>query len=376
MTDLNVAALIPAAGKSSRMKAFKPLLEIGGQTLAERVVNLFENAGISNILTVVGHGCDELSPVLDRTGSDWVFNPDYRDGMFTSIQRGLRELRGSCDAFFVLPADIPLVRSLTVRQMMKAFKDRSSLICHPQFGSGRGHPPIIDSSLINEILAYDGQGGMRAFLQKYSNRADDIPVADAFIRMDVDTEEDLALLRKAFERYTIPSPDECHVMLEHYFDVSPAVQKHSRTVAGVARRLGAALSASGSSLDLDLLTAAGLLHDVCKGQEDHARQAAAWLQGNGFPEVAAVVAVHTDILWKEGDRVDESALMHLADKIVQGDRIVTLAERKAGALRKYGADETVRQRITARFEAAEKIQAAVEETAGLSFIRILGSSGK
>ena len=167
-------------------------------------------------------------------------------------------------------------------------------------------------------------------------------------------------------------------MLEHYFDVSPAVQKHSRTVAGVARRLGAALSASGRSLDLDLdlLTAAGLLHDVCKGQEDHARQAAAWLQGNGFPEVAAVVAVHTDILWKEGDRVDERALVYLADRIVEEEQIVTLAERKAGALRKYGADETVRQRITARFEAAEKIQAAVEETAGLSFIRILGPSGK
>ena len=371
MPDLKVGALIPAAGLSSRMKAFKPLLEIGGQTLAERAVNLFQSAGINDIVTVVGHRHDELIPVLERTASRWVFNPDHRGGMFTSIVKGLETLRGSCDAFFVLPVDIPLVRTGTVQRLMEAFRNRSCLICHPWFPSRRGHPPIIDGCLINEMLAYGGQGGMRAFLQKYSDRADDIPVADAHIHMDVDTEEDLDLRRKAFERYSIPSADECLVMLEHYFDVPPDVQKHCRAVAGVARRLGAALIAGGRSLDLDLLTASGLLHDICKGREDHAARAAGALIEAGFPEVAEVVAGHMDLQTAEVGTMDERALLYLSDKIVQEDRVVTLEERRAAMMGKHGHDTSARERITERLDAALRIQSQVETALGRTLEGIL-----
>jgi CTP:molybdopterin cytidylyltransferase MocA/HD superfamily phosphodiesterase len=374
MTDPSIAALIPAAGLSSRMEAFKPLIEVGGQTLVERVVNLFESAGISDIVTVVGHRSDELIPVLERTASRWVFNPDHSGGMFTSIRKGLEILRGSCDAFFVLPVDIPLVRSLTVRQLMRAFQKRSSLICHPRFGSGRGHPPLIDSCLINEMLDYGGQGGMRAFLKKHADRADDIPVADAHIHMDLDTEEDLALLQKAFQRYTIPSPDECLVMLEHYFDVSSAVQKHCRAVAGVARRLGAALIDGGRSLDLDLLTASGLLHDICKGREDHAARAADALREAGFPGVAEVVAGHMDLQGKVGDTMDERALLYLSDKIVQEDRVVTLDERRADLMGKHGQNTSARERITERLDTAQRIQYQIEAAVGMSLERLLRDS--
>ena len=217
---------------------------------------------------------------------------------------------------------------------------------------------------------------MKGFLQRYKARSVEVPVADAWIRRDVDTDEDLTALRRDFERYTIPAQEECGVMLEHYLAVPEAVQDHSRAVARVAARLGEALNSAGANLDLDLIEAAGLLHDVFKGHKDHAGRGAAWLEGNGFPEVAAIVAEHTDILWEEGDQVDERALVYLTDKILGGERVLTLAHRREAALKKYGQIKAARRNIEARFDKAEKIKAAVERITGLSLTKILGSSGK
>jgi hypothetical protein len=127
---------------------------------------------------------------------------------------------------------------------------------------------------------------------------------------------------------------------------------------------------------MDILTASGLLHDCFKGHEDHAGRAAAWLLENGYPEVAAVVAEHTDIQWREGDPVDERALVYLADKVLTGERLLSLAERRESALAKYGHEESVRRSIDERFDAAEKIRAAVEKITGLSWAKILGGADK
>ena len=374
MAEPVFAALIPAAGLSSRMGAPKPLIEIGGQTLVERVVNLFHAAGVHEVVTVTGHRSDELVSVLERTSCRVTINPDYQEGMFSSIQVGVRELRGRCDAFFVLPVDIPLVRPMTIRHLMERFGDRSALVYHPAAGSRRGHPPLIDSSLTEELLAWQGTGGLKVFLENYADRSVDVPVADAWIRRDVDTDEELTCLRRDFERYTIPTPEECGVMLDHYLKVPEEIRAHSLAVAGVAARLGGALNAAAGHLDLDLLHASALLHDAFKGVKDHAGRGAAWLEGNGFPEVAAIVAEHMDTVWKEGDGVDERALVYLADRIVEGERVVTLAERREAALLKYGADETVRRNITARFDTAERIQSAVEKITGLSFKSLFHNS--
>ena len=371
MAEATFGALIPAAGLSSRMEGFKPLLKIGGQTLIQRVVDLFETAGVREVVVVAGHRGDEIIPVLEGTSCRAVINPDYRGEMLTSVQAGARELQGRCHAFFVLPMDIPLVRTMTILRLTERFVDRSALVCHPAGIEGRGHPPLIDSSLIEELLAFTGTGGLKGFLQRYKARSVEVPVADAWIRRDVDTDEDLTALRRDFERYTIPAPEECGVILEHYLAVPEAVQDHSRAVAGVALRLAGALNAAGEHLDLGLLNASALLHDILKGKKKHSERGAAWLKENGFPEVAAIVAEHTDILLKERNGVDEKALVYLADKILGGERVLTLAHRREAALKKYGHEEAARLAIEARFDAAAKIQSMVEKITGLSLDSIL-----
>lgn len=195
-------ALILAAGFSSRMEDFKPLLEIGGKSLIENAITLFKNSGIDEIVTVVGYRSADLIPVVAAHCSHYVINGNYQDGMFSSIQQGVKKLKNACDAFYLLPVDIPFVSSATIKQLLDEFyKSSDTLVCYPQFRAGRGHPPLIDSCLGDEILACEGKGGMREFLRKYEDQAVAVPVDDPFILMDIDTREDLSRLKKELQKH-------------------------------------------------------------------------------------------------------------------------------------------------------------------------------
>ena len=197
MNKDNISAIILAAGFSTRMEEFKPLIRIGEKTFAEHAIGLFKRAGIGDVVTVVGHLSEKLIPVVKAASSRYVINDNYDNGMYSSIQTGVKALRHSCDAFFLLPVDIPFVLPTTIRQLSNAFcKNSLSMVCYPQFQSRRGHPPLINSKLIDEILSYSGQGGLREFLRRHENQVVSIPVEDPFIRLDADTPKDLSLLRE------------------------------------------------------------------------------------------------------------------------------------------------------------------------------------
>lgn len=165
--------------------------------MIENGIRLFNNSGVERIVTVIGYRAEALVPVLKASSSRYVINEEYQDGMFSSILKGVVELKEECDGFFLLPVDIPYVRPTTIRKLIERFNaDPSLLVCYPEFEARRGHPPLIASSLIDQIVAYSGEGGMRGFLQGYASRATSVPVADPFIRMDVDTEEDVVNLKK------------------------------------------------------------------------------------------------------------------------------------------------------------------------------------
>ncbi|MDJ0804633.1 MAG: nucleotidyltransferase family protein [Desulfobacterales bacterium] len=191
------SAIILAAGFSSRMAEFKPLIRIGEKSFVEHAIALFRTAGIEDIVTVLGHRAPEVAPVVQRAASRGVINANYADGMYSSIKTGLKAIQPSCDAFFLLPVDIPLVRPSTVRQLAVAFaKHPAPSVCYPLFQSTRGHPPLINGELVGAILSYDGDGGLRAFLRRHEEQSIAIPVDDPFIRLDADTPEDLLRLKE------------------------------------------------------------------------------------------------------------------------------------------------------------------------------------
>ncbi|MBF0549149.1 MAG: nucleotidyltransferase family protein [Deltaproteobacteria bacterium] len=184
-----IAALILAAGYSSRMGALKPLLPLGQSTALEEGVRRFRRAGIADIRVVTGHRAGEIAPVLDRLGVRQVFNPEYDKGMFSSIRAGLGTFGPDTEAFFLLPVDIPLIRPGTIAALVQAHSRHQVDVIYPCFEGRRGHPPLISMSCVAD-LPPDQAGGLRAFLAQHDGPVLDLEVLDEFILNDFDTPED------------------------------------------------------------------------------------------------------------------------------------------------------------------------------------------
>lgn len=194
-------AVIPAAGLSSRMGAFKPLLPFGGRTVIEAAVSSVMPF-VATAVAVVGYRGDELSEALSgRFGERLtiVENPDYAaTDMLRSVQLGLKAL-GECDAFFLLPADMPLIAPTVYEALMGAY-DASCDVIYPAFDGRRGHPPLIASSLIPAILSFEGDGGLRAILSNCNTKT--VAISDSGILTDLDTPKDYEKSRLSINRKT------------------------------------------------------------------------------------------------------------------------------------------------------------------------------
>ena len=103
---------------------------------------------------------------------------------------------------------------------------------------------------------------------QHEDNAAETETWDRNVLFDVDTPSDYDELRTRWEKYDIPTPEECEILLKSKA-VSEKVIRHCRAVTKVADALGQALIRSGESLDPDLIHAAALLHDIAKGQRDH-----------------------------------------------------------------------------------------------------------
>ena len=195
MNPSSFAAVILAAGRSSRMGRFKPLLQIEGQTLISRTVSIFRQNRIEDIIVVTGHRAPELQAALANESVRIARNELYDRGMFSSVQVGIRHLPPGCAAFFVLPVDVASVQPATVGRLIETFARHPGRVCHPCVGSRRGHPPLIPAGLAKEILEADGQGGLRRVLQRREDVALNVNVVDPGILLDINTPEDLVRLK-------------------------------------------------------------------------------------------------------------------------------------------------------------------------------------
>jgi putative nucleotidyltransferase with HDIG domain len=364
--DDKVSALILAAGYSKRMGVLKPTLKIGDKTLLERVVRLFRDVGIEDVIVVVGHAADQTIPIAQSCKARVVMNGQFELGMFSSIQAGVNALSPACDAFFVLPVDIPLVRPQTILDLLEHYHRNGSKIILPVFLGKKGHPPLVSACYRNEILAYSGDGGLRAVLANHEAEASQVHVADEMILLDLDTPADYEALLERFHRYDVPTPRELNTLLLHKFRVHRETLQHSKVVAGVALRLAAALIRHGARLDMELILAAAMLHDIAKGRVDHAFVGAEMISEIGFSSVARVVAAHTNITVQNSDPVDEREVVYLADKLVQGYVVTFLQDRFEEAVRKYRDDPVAYRFILDRFDRAEMIRRRFEAILGVS----------
>lgn len=195
-----ISAVIIAAGFSSRMHAFKPLLKLGDQTILERVITTFMQAGIKDIVVVLGYKQELLIPIVLKLNQKYVINESYTEGMFTSIQTGVRALDIDSQGFFMLPVDLPLVQVTTICQMVDFFLIRPLDVLHPTTAGRKGHPPLISHKLYQMILENTDSGGLKALLNLEQNNVGYLDVGDPWILEDMDTEEDYRRLERIFSQ--------------------------------------------------------------------------------------------------------------------------------------------------------------------------------
>jgi CTP:molybdopterin cytidylyltransferase MocA len=362
------AAIILAAGFSSRMGAFKPLLHLGEETALEKSVHMFRRAGIAHLQVIIGHQAEHLIPRLEHLDVAWMANPRYREGMFTSVQCAMKSLPEQVKAFFLQPVDMPLVRHQTLETLRRAWHATGRGIIHPVFWGKRGHPPLISTRYREIILQSRGEGGLKALLLPYAEDILEIEVPDEHCVLDMDTPQDYAYLRHRWEHYTIPSHRECEHLLAHRFEVPAQIAEHCRQVGRVAVTLADELARVGVRFDRELLRAACLLHDCCRDQSDHAVAGANALRQLGFGQVGTLVESHMDIVPLPGSEPSLQEVLYLADKLVAGRRVVSLEERFAPTLARFATQpsvlEAVRRRLAAAICIRDKCEAAFNRSVG------------
>lgn len=199
----DTAAIVLSAGFSSRMGEFKPLMKIGDNTLLERAVKLFREAGIKEIIVVTGYRAGEVSQHIAPLNVRQIVNDRFAEGMYSSITAGLAGLDPQrWKAFFLLPTDIPLVKPSTVIELLQARKETGRKIIYPVFRARRGHPPLISTCYRNHILASTGVGGLKAVLAEFEQDALDVVTRDENVLLDMNTAADY---EKLLSRWRVQS---------------------------------------------------------------------------------------------------------------------------------------------------------------------------
>ena len=188
---MQIGALIVAAGMSSRMGQFKPMLSIGSISVAQRVVATLSQAGVSRIVMVTGYNATILERHLSGNGIIFLRNKNYETTqMFDSVKIGLRYLQDKCDKVLFTPVDVPLFTARTVRTILDS---GAELVC-PMCQGKQGHPILISSRLIPEILNDCGEQGLKGAMDRCSAGLLRIDVEDPGTIHDADTPEDFSTL--------------------------------------------------------------------------------------------------------------------------------------------------------------------------------------
>lgn len=391
------AAVLLAAGASSRMGRPKPLLPVGQTTALERVVEALSQAGIKEVVLVTRSDSPDVAALARKLALRQVQNAQPDKGMLSSAALGAQALSETVEAFFVWPLDCALVRSWVLEKLLAAFFTSSPrpAAVRPCCLGRHGHPPLLAgelrtplASLVqeNDFAAGYNLPDFRAFLARYAGSTIDVETQDASILMDMDTPEDHARLQRfacwidkstpsgqSTSSLSTPSPssaipssagpsfaslsEEDCLYLHRLVRTPEEITRHCQTVARVGTALADSLVAQGIRLDQALIKSACLLHDFAKHKPQHAQAAANVLYNLGLNALAQIVESHMVLheLAQVTPPCIEAEVVFLADMLVVGDRVVTLNEKVEQARVTHCAFPHASDRITRRIDWARQI---------------------
>jgi molybdenum cofactor cytidylyltransferase len=191
-----IAAVILAAGTSSRMGSAKALLayplEDGGETsFAEHLVDVFDRAGAAPVVVVLGHDADRVRAAIDGRRARTVDNPRYREGMLSSIRAGIGALDDpAIEGALVCPVDHPDVAPSLVELLVRRFEETRAPVVLPVASGRRGHPVLFSRAVFRELLEAPDGVGARQVVWDHEKDLLEVRVSQPGVRVDLDRPEE------------------------------------------------------------------------------------------------------------------------------------------------------------------------------------------
>src|SRR5262249_17095621 len=165
----------------------------GSDTFLTRIVRTFRDAGVDDLIVVVGHDADAIARSFAASGlpARFVINREYDRGQLSSLIAGLNAIdRPGVTAVLVTLVDVPLVSAATVRAVVDRYRASRAPIVRPTSGARHGHPLLIDRSLFDELRRADPAEGPKPVVRRHASPAGDLAITDEGGFTDIDTEED------------------------------------------------------------------------------------------------------------------------------------------------------------------------------------------
>jgi molybdenum cofactor cytidylyltransferase len=196
-----VAAVVLAAGRSTRMRGPNKLLaEIDGRALVRIAADEALASGASPVIVVTGYQGGAVEKSLTGLPVRIARNPEFANGLATSLKAGISALPGDVDAVIVCLGDMPCVDAQLMRQLIAAFApDRGALVVVPTFQGKRGNPVLWSRRFFPDLMSIEGDIGARHLIGRYGEAVMEVPVTHKGTLIDVDTPETLRGVKAELE---------------------------------------------------------------------------------------------------------------------------------------------------------------------------------
>ena len=196
-----IAGLVLAAGRSTRMGGPNKLLEeINGKPLVRIVAEQALASRASPVIVVTGHQRERVERALAGLPVTVVHNPDFADGLSTSLKAGIKAVPPDADGAIVTLGDMPQVSAKLIDRLIAAFDpERGALVVIPTIDGKRGNPVLWARRFFPDLLAVEGDIGARHLIAGYAEAVAEVAIEDAAALTDIDTPEALIAVRAAMD---------------------------------------------------------------------------------------------------------------------------------------------------------------------------------
>jgi molybdenum cofactor cytidylyltransferase len=195
--DRHIAAVVLAAGRSTRMGTVNKLIaEIGGKPLVRIAAEQALASHASPVIVVTGYQHERVEEALNGLPVRIVHNPNYAEGLSTSLKAGIAAVPDDADGAIICLGDMPQVDSQLIDKLIAAFDPaRGALVVVPVTEGQRGNPVVWSRRFFKDLMAIPGDVGARDLIATYAEAVAEVPVAGDATLTDVDTPESFSAMK-------------------------------------------------------------------------------------------------------------------------------------------------------------------------------------